>query len=171
MQDGLGLLLWRDEGFAFADSFDEDRTRFVGLRAGKPIEGSLDSVRGLLVKPQIAAAQLDAATTPDSQSKGSTESDRPEYGEPPSADQAAEPNGRQGPNRFYGNVALDPARVGRDAGRIAEEIISHLMAATGSVVKVTLDIEATLPEGATENVVRTVTENARTLRFTAQNFE
>ena len=38
-------------------------------------------------------------------------------------------------------------------------------------VKVTLEIEAELPDGATEQVVRTVTENCRTLKFESQGFE
>ncbi len=38
-------------------------------------------------------------------------------------------------------------------------------------MKVTLEIEAELPEGAPEQVVRIVTENSRTLKFTSQEFE
>ena len=34
-----------------------------------------------------------------------------------------------------------------------------------------LEIEAEIPSGAPENVVRTVTENSRTLKFTSQGFE
>jgi hypothetical protein len=41
----------------------------------------------------------------------------------------------------------------------------------GAGVTVTLEIEAELPEGAPDHVVRTVTENGRTLRFTSQGFE
>jgi hypothetical protein len=66
---------------------------------------------------------------------------------------------------------LDPTRVGRDAGRIAEEVIAHLVGLTGSDVKVTLEIEASVPGGVPANVVRTVTENGRTLKFTSQGFE
>ena len=36
---------------------------------------------------------------------------------------------------------------------------------------VTLEIEATIPAGAPEHVVRIVTENSRTLKFTSQGFE
>lgn len=61
--------------------------------------------------------------------------------------------------------------MGRDAGRIADEVISHLVALMGSDVKVTLEIEADFPNGAPDNVVRTVTENSRTLKFTSQGFE
>ena len=52
------------------------------------------------------------------------------------------------------------------AGRaIHEAVLQHLQSLVGADVQVTLEIHAYLPEGAPENVVRTVTENARTLRF------
>ena len=41
----------------------------------------------------------------------------------------------------------------------------------GSNVKVTLDIAAEIPGGAPDPVVRTVTENCRTLKFSSQGFE
>lgn len=68
-------------------------------------------------------------------------------------------------------MSLDATRVGRDAGRIADEVISHLSGMVGATVQVTLEIEAEMPGGAPENVVRTVTENARTLKFASQGFE
>jgi hypothetical protein len=61
--------------------------------------------------------------------------------------------------------------VGRDSSRIAEEVIAHLVGLVGSIVTVTLEIEAEMPAGAPDNVVRTVTENSRTLKFTSQGFE
>ena len=47
----------------------------------------------------------------------------------------------------------------------------HLAGLVGSSVKVTLEIEATVEAGTPENVVRTVTENSRTLKFTTHGFE
>jgi hypothetical protein len=41
----------------------------------------------------------------------------------------------------------------------------------GAKVRVTLEIEALMPDGASEQVVRTVTENGRSLKFTSQGFE
>lgn len=73
--------------------------------------------------------------------------------------------------RFHGSAALDPARAGRDASRIADEVIAHLVSLVGSEVTVTLEIEAKVMTGIPENVVRTVTENCRTLRFDTQGFE
>jgi hypothetical protein len=51
------------------------------------------------------------------------------------------------------------------------EVISHLSGLVGTTVKVTLEIEAEIPNGAPDNVVRTVTENGRTLKFKNQGFE
>jgi hypothetical protein len=68
-------------------------------------------------------------------------------------------------------VELEATRVGRDASRIADEVISHLAGLVGATVKVTLEIDAEIPQGASERVVRTVTENSRTPRFTNQGLE
>ena len=41
------------------------------------------------------------------------------------------------PKRFHGSVTLDPARVGRDAGKIAEEVIADLSGLVGAEVRET----------------------------------
>lgn len=73
--------------------------------------------------------------------------------------------------RFHGSVELDSTRMGRDAGKIAEEIVANLLLLKGAKVKVTLEIEAEFPDGAPDNVVRTVTENSRALKFDNHEFE
>ena len=50
-------------------------------------------------------------------------------------------------------------------------MIAHLSGLVGTTVKVTLEIEAEIPSGDPDHVVRTVTENGRTLKFTSQGFE
>jgi hypothetical protein len=72
---------------------------------------------------------------------------------------------------FHATVHLDPARIGRDAGRIAEEIVQHLSVLPDATVEVTMEIQAEMPNGAPENVIRTVTENCKTLKFRSQGFE
>ena len=66
---------------------------------------------------------------------------------------------------------LDTTRVGRDASRIADEVISHLASLVGATVTVTIEVEAEIPEGAPDQVVRTVTENSQTLKFASHGFE
>ena len=73
--------------------------------------------------------------------------------------------------RFFGSAQLRSERPGRDAAEIAEAIIAHLTGLVGANVEITLDIHATIPDGAPAHVVRTVTENCRSLRFKEYGFE
>lgn len=77
--------------------------------------------------------------------------------------------GARSPLRRSGFVRL--ARPATDAGKIAEEVIAHLSGLVGAKVTVTLEIEASVPDGVPDNLVRTVTENGRTLRFANQGFD
>ncbi|MDY6918241.1 MAG: DNA (cytosine-5-)-methyltransferase [Chloroflexota bacterium] len=70
------------------------------------------------------------------------------------------------PKRFYATVHLNPLRMSSEAGTIGQEVIQHLEALLGSKVEVTLEVAAESPvDGFPDNVVRMVTENARTLKF------
>lgn len=51
------------------------------------------------------------------------------------------------PKRFHGTVSLDPARVGRDASQIADEVIAHLTGLVRADVKAVLEIEAAITPG------------------------
>ena len=50
------------------------------------------------------------------------------------------PSARPKPKRYHATVDLDATRPGRDAGRIADEVVSHLVGLVGAKVKVTLEI-------------------------------
>ena len=171
--DGVRLMTWRSDSFAYADSFDEETGRYVGLRGGQVINDLEDmNSPGLLVKPEVASQQLDAErmepapTTPPGDGGngvGGTGLDTPD----PEPIPQPEPR----PTRFHGTVELDATRTGRDAGRIADEVITHLVGLMGANVTVTLEIHAEIPDGAPDHVVRTVTENSRTLKFGSHGFE
>ena len=175
IRDGFPLLTWARESFAFADSFDDSDGRYRGLRGGQIV--SLDDAYapGLLVKPDVASKQLDperAAPAPSGAAgqppgDGTGTAPTPPGGTPPGEHQPATAK----PKRFHGTAPLDPTRVGRDASRIAEEVISHLAGLVGANVMVTIEVDAAIPGGVPDNVVRTVTENSRTLKFTSQGFE
>jgi predicted AAA+ superfamily ATPase len=175
MRDGVALLTWQADTFAYAESYDESAGRYAGLRGGAPVILSADD-SGLLVKPEVATRQLEAEVRPAVATGGTSTGTIGTIGTPSTTpvaggDEGQQPTGRVLPRRFHGAVPLDPARVGRDAGRIAEEVIAHLSGLDGTTVRVTLEIEAEIPGGAPEQVVRTVTENSRTLKFTSQGFE
>jgi len=169
IRDGLGLLTWSQDSFAYADSFDEAAGRYRGLRCGQIVNVSEDNLSGLLVRPDVALAQYQAEIAPVA-IPGVEPPPRGQVSEPLPGEVTGGDEPRR-PRRFHGSVALDPTRVGRDAGRIADEVIAHLAGLVGASVKVTLEIEAEIEAGAPEQVVRTVTENSRSLKFTSHGFE
>lgn len=66
--------------------------------------------------------------------------------------------------RFFGSVKIDSDRYARDIGNVTREVIDRL-AGTGARLDITIDIQATKPEGFDESEVRTIGENARVLKF------
>jgi len=176
IKEGLTLLTWQNDSFGYAESYDDTAKRYRGLRTLQSVSISESGSTGLVVKPDIAQQQYDSEnalqvtpTTTTSQSDGTTGSTASGGSLTP-----GEISGEVGPaqpKRFHGTIVLDTTRVGRDASRVADEVISHLSGIIGSQVKVTLEIEADIPSGVPDQIVRTVTENSRTLKFTNQGFE
>lgn len=178
IQDGVTKLTWETETFAYAESWDEVRSRYIGLAAGKQINIVADS-RSLLVKPDVAAQQFAAmaaaSTTPPGSTyapmTGTATGKAVANGTLTASGTTKEASKPSLPRRFHGSVDLDPARLGRDAGKIAEEVVQHLTTLIGSDVHITLEIQAEIPDGIPEKNVRTITENCRTLKFKNQGFE
>jgi hypothetical protein len=174
--DGLALLTWEQESFGYADSYDEVTGRYRGLRPGQPAMLT-DPSSGVLVKAEVASRQIAAdsatrgagtlagAASEDAVSGQGTQGDRGAVDSSGIVPRAAHPK------RFHGTVNLDATRVGRDAGRIGDEVIAHLAGLVGANVRVTLEIDAEVDGGVPEQTVRTVTENCRTLKFKDHGFE
>jgi hypothetical protein len=180
IRDGVNLLTWPQDSFGFADSYDDDVGRYRGLRGGAMVALSDAHAPELVVKPDVALKQMDAeraervqAAMPQPAVEDVALGTVSVYSGnmPPTTSSITSPPAAAKPKRFHGTVVLDTTRVGRDASRIAEEVIAHLAGLVGSSVTVTIEIEAEIPSGAPDNVVRTVTENSRTLKFTSQGFE
>jgi len=186
-----------DETFALASGFDEVTGRYRGLQL-RPNNAILQST-SLLVKPAVAKAQLQAdeaervrlsssqvISSPE-QSATATNTETTPPGTPTPRQQAPgtppplppltphssplSPPPRPKPPLFIGSVKLDGNRVGRDAGRIAEEVLQHLTTLPGAEVDVRLEIQIRVPGGVSDDVVRTVSENAHTLKFQTAAFE
>jgi hypothetical protein len=173
VHSGIALLTWNPDTFAYASAFDDATGRYSGLVAGQHAPVVLDAA-SVLVKPQVAVRQEDAVTATtanrlsadDGGLKSAVDTTEPESSAPLGGRVAAVTP----LTRFYGRVPLDPVRMLRDLGEIADAVVAQLGRADADI-KVTLEIEADAPDGFPEDVRRTVSENARTLRFTAQEFE
>jgi predicted AAA+ superfamily ATPase len=169
------------ENFAYAEGWHEEERKYAGLAVLRSITPTI-SERALLVKPDVALQQLEGekpVTPPPLAGDGSSvpAPDGTLTILPPIDGTVAterEGTGTQdklAPRRFYGSIEIDPLRINRDAPAIANEIVQHLTRLKGASVKITLEIEADIPDGVPDDVARTVTENCRTLKFKNQSFE
>ncbi len=177
IREGASLLTWQVETFAYAQSRDADG-RYLGLVAGAAAAVQAEG-GSLVVKPEMAAEQQRRDTEAARERAGAIQTGGlgSEQLVGPGQTAAGADIGKPVPpvapvyRRFHGAVQLDSLRVGRDAGRIADEVIQHLTKLIGADVQVTLEIQARLQQGASEKTIRDVTENCRTLRFDSFGFE
>jgi len=167
VEAGPASLSWQQDAYATADSFDGGR--YLGLTVASR---ALVTAGTLLVRPDIAEVQLERERR--------TREEEATAGEPPAGLQRREgrreedsdmPAPPTRPHRFHGVVTLDPERLNRDFGRVAQEVISHLTGLLGSEVEITVEIAARNADGFPDATVRNVTENAKALRFTDHDFE
>lgn len=167
VRDGVSSLTWRD-CFAYAAGYDEQKSRYLGLQAGKAGIAILADGISLVVKSEAAQRQIDQEAQEVSPIPvASTDGDPKPSIRTPGSDTAAQPVSfeKLQPTHFHGSIAVDATRLARDASTISTEILQHLASKLGTKVQVVIDIQATIPDGADDATVRTVTENCRTLGF------
>lgn len=174
IRDGIDRLTWLEDTFAYADGFDEDKKLYLGLQTSRSIRVIPDG-QSLLVKSDVANKQLQKTKQQPAIENGSID-DKNEQSEtsdngPASTTDTTPTPLKAKPRRFHGSVELDSLRIGRDASRIAEEVVQHISAIVGAKVNITLEIQAHIPDGASDKLVRDVTENCRTLKFENYGFE
>jgi len=167
-------ILWEQDGFALADGYDADAKRYRGLVL--PLdEGQQIQItdQTLIVRPDVATAQRAAEGGPTGD-----EGDAPPVPAGTAGEEAPAPGGSGTPVaaptkkiRFFASKSLSSDRYALDFKNIGDEVVAHLAAAPGAAVKITVEIEATSPEGFDESAIRVVSENATTLKFEQSGFE
>ena len=170
IRDGVSLLTWMHDAFAYGDDYNEEGERYPGLRAGQGLFIN-ETSSGLLVKPDVAQRQMEEEAKPDPDPDQDPDPDPGPGPGPGPAPIQSPPLPPPQAKRYHGSVKLDPTRAGRDAGQIAEEVIAHLSGLPGARVQLILEIEADIPAGAPDEIVRIVNENSRTLKFDDSGFE
>lgn len=175
IESGPHQLLWDDEGFGLAERYDAVDQRYLGLRGpnAQPAQQLLITGGTLLVRPPAAKEQIERDATNQSTSTKETESETESSssvsgGPGPSTHV---PDSPQAPRRFHATARLNPLRISSDAAQIAEEIVQRLAGVVDSDVEVTVEIQGRAAEGFPAEVVRAVSENARTLRLISFEFE
>ena len=162
------------EYFAFASRFDG--TRYLDLKYNTSVW--MIERSGYLVKKSVAEKQIADETPPQTGDgtggvpevpknigQGTVWIDGPpEIPKIPVADAPKD-------THFFMTAELDTTRINRDVQKLLEEVVVHLTSENKSVVKVSLDVNAELPNGLSQQKVRTITENCKTLGVKTFGFD
>ncbi len=176
------------EGVASGDFFGYAQAvtasgRYEGLKLGEPGTVVYLDEQSVLVKPEAARKQLEAEAgpvappvyDPSFDMDGGVGDRRDGFDTAPRNGNGAKvpvasASSQSATTGFYGEVEIDPARLGGSAGAISQEVVQRLTSILGSDVRIKLTIEADVPEGIPENVRRDVSENCNTLKFGRSDF-
>jgi predicted AAA+ superfamily ATPase len=176
----------------FGTAYGQSGDRFEGFKLGDANVQLDDTL--LLIEPAAAAAYAAAQQQPEpvpasgSDAAGQTGQSSGTAG-PVGAGGgavASQPIGRAGQQvaggsqagppaarakAFFGSVDVNATTAKMKLVSIAEEIIAVLAADPNATVKVTLEISAEFPSGASDQTKRTVSENAAALGFKSKSWE
>ena len=165
--DGAEVILYGDSAGI------EEAGRELNVKVIKDVESSSLGVpyfgaitdQTLLVKPEVAKAQLPAVVTPPIDLPGGT---TPAPTSVITTPGVVEPKAS---TRFFGVYEVDPERYSRDLNRLSQEILQHLSSIDGVDLDITIEIHAAVKEGFAADKIRVILENARSLKFKNSSFE
>lgn len=187
LEEAIRTGLNSTEYFAIASAFDG--TRYIDLKFNQYV--GIVERSGYLVKVGVALKQIEEEearrqseaaarvggnvpnpAVTDGGDGGNVPYPLPEKGEGATPGIHEDPAPETPKNKhFYMSAQLDNTRIGRDVQRLVEEVISHLTSVDGAQVEVSLEVNVKSPEGLSQQVVRTVSENCRTLRVKSFGFD
>ena len=150
VRDGSSSLLWRSETFAYAAA-REAPGEYRGIVAGRIAETPVTST-SVIVDGSVLPDPLPGVEPP----------------KPPLPGPGPGPEPVRRVRRFHGEVSLsDPRRPIPELTKIVDEVIDRLAQQTDVSLRVSVTIEADHKgsDGFADDTVRTISENAKTLRF------
>jgi predicted AAA+ superfamily ATPase len=170
------------DGFSPANG-DESAGRYTGLRHQASSSTQPASLNTLIVKDEMALAQIEAdrvrpVDPPTGKpggvdeegkwkpfNKEGTGSSRPGGVAPPPPPPPSAPAKPQLPTRYVASVKLDPTRASLQMSTFMEEVMSHLQALPGAQIEMTLEVQVNAAGGIDEQTARIVLENSAQLKI------
>lgn len=134
----------------------------------------------LLIEPEaakqhaIALKKLIDAVPPENQTtpRGDAETQKNKPTSNPSElRDSATPREKFVPRTFRGSVEVNAALAKSKLNTIADEVIALLTSDPNATVRITLEIDAEFPQGASDTIKRAVSENANSLGFRTKDWE
>lgn len=163
----------------FGTAYGQSGDVFEGFRFGDPNVQLDDTL--LLIEAEGATqyeAKLLASLTPNAGSAGGAASPSKitpsgnTLFDPPATGVDAIPTSTSGKAKsFYGSVEVNPATAKIRLVQLVEEVINTLASDPQGELKIAVEINADFPNGASDHIKRTVSENAKALGFKTWTWE
>ena len=156
----------------FGTAYGQSGAGFDGFKLGDPNIQLDDTL--LLIEPKAAAVYAAAqAKTLASAGAEVQDATRAKTGAIAATTGAGQASGtaRSLAKSFFGSVDVNAATAKMKLVQIAEEMVAVLTSDPTATVKVTLEITADFPNGASEQTKRAATENATALGFKTKSWE
>ncbi len=166
LEDAILKGLSSDEYFGIAEG--ESNGRFLELKFNTPVF-EID-FHNILVKAVLAKKQIE---------KEKSDKNEPVFVKLAETDDLAQihqtdatlPTLPVAPDKNFSMMAqIDPTRINRDISVIVNEVIHHLQKENNSSVEITLEVHANSETGFSNDTIRTVSENCRTLKIQDYSF-
>ena len=147
-----GLLL--DSGFGYAEGWDTQKATWHGVRHG--VGTIIDRHTGYLLQAEIAKELL-----PNTSAEAN----------PPSAGASTQTaNEGVALRRYRARFSTSADSFSRLASDIGQELLPHLVGTPGSSVDIVVEVSALSPQGFSEKVLKTVSQNATELKSDLSEF-
>lgn len=167
----------------YGTAYGQHEGKYDGFKLGDSNVQFDDTL--LLIEPGVAAAYQAAnqpkptASTPAATAStteigtASRETPQPYRLDPPVAGSSTPPTAPAPAKSksFHANISIKPSMAKMKLVQVAEEIIALLAVDPNAEVKVSLEIQATFPNGVPDQTKRAVSENSKTLGFNLQEWE
>ncbi len=168
----------------FGTAYGTEDGKFTGFQLGDGQVQIDDTL--LLIEPNAArdyrvqlkkeeeARNQSSGSLPVSTNDGSSPGDLIKAGGKQAQEEAGTDSTVKAPLKlktFHGSIPIKPATAKMHLLQVAEEIISILTADPNASLEITLEINAEFPNGASDQVRRSVSENATSLGFKAKVWE
>jgi len=153
----------------FGTAYGQSAEKFEGFKLGDANVQLDDTL--LLIEPDAAKAYEAAHPSAGDTPPGPTPPGPVPPGPRPPSPPGPGPIPTLKAKVFYGSADVTPATAKVRLVTIAEEIIAVLSSDPNAIVKVTVEIAADFPDGASDQIKRAVSENASHLGFKNKTWE
>lgn len=166
----------------YGTSFGQTGDKYEGFKFGDDNIQFDDTL--LLIQPEAAATYEASIKTPPPETPGTTDTETggttavKDNGQTTEGDTTTTitPGGTavvttKKAKTYYGSIEITPSGAKMQMVNVADEIITLLASDPNAVLKVSIEINADFPEGASDQIKRSTSENAKALGFQSSEWE